>query len=204
MGARLAAPLVAVCAFAVVLVLYVVNYDLVRVGGATASLLGLAPRPELQMAQIAIYAGVASGALLLIPRLRPLPAGDHLDRLGLACLAVSAGVALAVLALPGDDFRVRPEVEVCTGTPAICLASGYRSQSDEIREALAPYLAAAARAGLPSPERFVQDFDEARRDLVGWIPPELARGHDSTPYYTVLDAYAADACDPLRHSQAEE
>lgn len=204
LGARLAAPLVAVGAFAAILVLYVVNYDLVRVGGATASLLGLAPRPELQAAQIVIYAGVALGALLLSPRLRPVPAGDRLDRLGLACMALAAGLALAVLAFPGEDFRTRPEVEVCTGTPGICLARGYRSQADEIRNMLAPYLAAASRAGLPPPKRFVQDLDEARADLVGWIPPELARGHDPTPYYTVLDAYATDTCEPFQDARAKQ
>ncbi|MGH8973958.1 MAG: hypothetical protein ACRD0C_12245 [Acidimicrobiia bacterium] len=204
LGSRLAAPLVAVGAFAAILVLYVVNYDLVRVGGATASLLGLAPRPELQAAQIAIYAGVAAGALLLVPRLRPAPAGDRLDRLGVVAGAGAAVIAGAVLVVPGPDFRLRPEPEVCTGTPAICLAGGYRAKAREVREILAPYLSAATHAGVPLPERFVQDYDRSRADLVGWISPNLARGEDPTPYYAVLDAYVSETCGTFDDKQADE
>ncbi|HET9771293.1 MAG TPA: hypothetical protein VFS16_10420 [Acidimicrobiia bacterium] len=202
-GSPLVAPLATVASFTVILVLYIVDYDLVRVGGASASLLGLAPYPIRQAAQTVLY--LAAGAWSVLWATRPARSrsvdGSRISS------AVAGGLALVLAAglflNNAPDFDQRPIKLECTGSPPICLAGGYAQYSERVRAALSPLLAGLKEIGAPLPRAFRQELSE--EDLVGTIPDELALGDQPSAVSAVISAYSPlYACDVYRHPGLSE
>jgi hypothetical protein len=200
LGSPLVAPLATVASFSVILFLYVVDYDLVRVGGATASLLGLAPRPGLQVGQTALYLTTAAWAILWAGRARGEGLANQLPSRMAGALAVV--LALGLFVNQGPDFRRRPVTFRCSGDPPICLAPGYDQHTDFVRAELTPYLEALREIGAPLPVRFEQGRSS---DLVGSISDELALGRSDPdlnyPTSPIMSAYAGVfRCDTYRNA----
>jgi hypothetical protein len=189
----LAAPLATVATFSIILVLYMVDYDLVRVGGATGSLLGLAPRPGLQVAQAALYLAVAAWAII-----RSGQSGGVADRrvASFAIAGVATVLAAGLFISQGDDFATRPVQLRCEGSPPVCLAPGYDGDRRAVDRALGPLLEGLATVGAPVPKRFVQDYDD-QGDLVGSVSNELALGDASEARYAIASAFLGSGCDLL-------
>jgi hypothetical protein len=169
-----------------------VDYDLVRVGGATGSLLGLAPRRGLQVGQTALYLAAAVWAVTLSSHRRGLVDPARWSSL------VAGGVALVLSAVlflnQGDDFTRRPVALHCEGSPPVCLAPGYDRDQEAVIQTLAPYLQALDAVRAPLPKRFVQDpLNE--EGLVGVISNEFALGDASEARYALIGAYLPYECD---------
>ncbi|GIU98724.1 MAG: hypothetical protein KatS3mg014_0340 [Actinomycetota bacterium] len=175
----------------------------VDVGGASGSLLGLAPRPELQAAQIALYASLAAASFLALVWGR----GLHGMRRAGAVAAAVVLVAPAAWVLEGlgpDHFRTTDERLVCVGTrPEVCVGPGYASFAEQARAMLIPYLAELEAAGVDVPQRFEQTAGrgEAAAPLGGLMfalvrygPAQAAR---SAPF-EIIDRYVPPDCDIFR------
>ncbi|MGH9035143.1 MAG: hypothetical protein ACRD0O_05210 [Acidimicrobiia bacterium] len=201
-GSPLVAPLATLASFAVILFLYVVDYDLVRVGGATASLLGLAPRPGLQAGQTVLYLATAAWAVLWAGRARGNGFVNQLPARITGFLA--AAVAFGLFVNQGPDFRRRSVMLRCFGDPPICLAPGYDQRPEAVRVALAPYLEGLEKIGAPMPKRFHQGRPS---DLVGYISEEFALGEVSDlneGERAVLSAYGDFTCDTYNNRELDE
>jgi hypothetical protein len=201
-GSPLVAPLATVASFSVILVLYIVDYDLVRVGGASASLLGLAPYPIRQAAQTGLYLAIGAWSVLWATR----PAGSRSVDGSRISSVVAGGLALALAAglffNNAPDFDRRPIKFECTGTPPICLAEGYAQYSERVRTALAPLLAGLQEIGAPLPTAFRQE--SPNEDLVGTIPDDLAVGDPAGVVSAVISAYDQFSCDTYAHPGLSE
>jgi hypothetical protein len=152
------APLVAVGVFIVTLVGYGAEPGLfIEIGGATSSLLGLAPRRSVQLAQAAWWLAVAVGlvgAAVLVADRRSRGA-----RVAVATSALTAAaVAVVVVSLGFARFRTVPVAVECAGDrPQICLADGYHDLRPELDARLRPAWAALTDAGVPVPARVTQE-----------------------------------------------
>lgn len=192
----LVAPLAAVGAFSIILSLYILDYDLVRVGGATGSLLGLAPRPGIQFGQTALYIAAASWGLAW-PTARPRAGGaGPLARLQLAGSgALSVGLAMALFLNQGPDFRDRAIPLRCLGQPPICLADGYDGDSDRVRDAFAPLFAGLQGIGAPLPKQ-LRMGPRSDEDLIASISEDIALGGaPEDAAFDLITAYVRSDCD---------
>jgi hypothetical protein len=193
----LTAPAAAVAVFGLTILFYSNGpTNLVEVGGATDSLVGLVPRASRQAAQVAWYAALGGFALLLAeqcpgwPRMRA-------RRLRVSSGVVAVAALLLLLTIGGPEFDRRPVDLRCHGPePLICLAPGYDRRSGAIREAVVPYVRALKDAGLPLPGRFVQlgerPPDEPRTAI---LPVQLVLGDRSLASSAVLSAFVPSGCD---------
>jgi len=157
------APAVGVACLAVVLWSYRVfgPANPLVVGGATASLVGLRLRPDLQAAQTLCFAGVAAATLLGL-RVDTGDAGRppsaRAARLRTPLTVAVLGSAVVVVALVrSDQFEpVAPDLRCDGGPPAFCAAPGYSDRLPAVRRAAEPRLAALRRTGVVTPPRFEQ------------------------------------------------
>ena len=193
----LAAPLAAIVSFAVILALYMIDYTLVRVGGATGSLLGLAPRPEIQLGQCALYSTTAvwgvSWATPTTGRVRRDPA--RLVALASGTLAMVTGITL--LFAGGPEFRRRSVSMRCSGQPPICLARGYDRHPEKVRAAFAPLFAGLGEIDAPLPRK-MRMGGVSEEDLVGVVSEDLALGRnlDGEAASNLISAYIRWSCKP--------
>lgn len=192
----LSAPLAAVVSFAVILTLYIVNYMLVRVGGATGSTLGLAPRPEIQLGQLMLYVNTAVWALTSATRPAKAPLRDPGRLLPLSAGTLVIAVGLAIFFDSGPDFRDRPVALRCFGQePQICLVPGYDGHPERVRAAFEPLLAGLREIGAPLPTT-MRMGDPSEEDLVGLISEEVALGEKGSRVTSnLISAYKRFSCD---------
>jgi ABC-2 type transport system ATP-binding protein len=151
------APLLAVGVFAASVLLYGIEPGLfVELGGATSSLLGLAPKRSVQLMEVVFYAAftvtLVLAAALVADRTRP--------RLRVALVLLAAGTsvsAVGVVALGTTRFvEIAVDVE-CDGVrPEICLADGYRDLRPRLEATLGPAMRAVEAAGVDVPQRATQ------------------------------------------------
>lgn len=169
----LVAPVVSVAAFAFTLVAYITQPHLVKVGGATASLLFLRPRPIIQGAQMVFFAGLVIAVLAGLRTDVRAPVRRPVVLVGPAL----AGAGLLVLVtVPGLEFSSRRVPMVCDGkVPQICVSRPYRDRIGWPRPYLEPYLEALSDLGIEPPRTFTQS--DHRKLGEGSIPDELLRGH---------------------------
>lgn len=188
----LAAPLVAIAVFVAVLFSYIsVPGLLAQVGGATASLIGLQPRLEVQVAQVALY--LVGTALALLAAADAGRVARELTRPRAVAGALVLLAVLAVIVLGGRRFDAQPVAMTCDDAPTpICLAPGYADQAAELRAAFDPYLVALADAGAPPLLRLSQDPNDVA-DGVGEIPPFVV--DRETAIGSLMDAYVPESCD---------
>jgi hypothetical protein len=153
----LIAPVAAVVAFGLLIASYTTLPGLfLQVGGATSSLIGLAPRPALQAAQV-LWA--ASTAALLLQRAGwPSPASGGARAATAVLAVVVAASSVWVLSLGGDRFR---EVAVRTacddGSPSVCLVAGYEHLREPLHRRFDPAVAALEASGLAEVQVVTQD-----------------------------------------------
>ena len=156
-------PMIAGGTFAGVIGAYMVQMAFVRVGGATASLVGLAPRPDVAAAQAILYAGSTYLVIELLSR----DAGRRPASVAAAIVVVVAGVFLA-----GVDSTLEPAALdlVCSGRdPEVCLSVEYEPWRSQFEAPLDRFLEGLEHVGVAPPARLTQ----ARDDLgpgVGFIP----------------------------------
>ena len=201
--APLLAPIATAGAFAATLMAYLAQPFLVQVGGATASILFLKPRPAVQLGQLTFFAAIAASALV---GLRAQPGGREplLRRMvhGIGPL-VAVAATVVLVTLPGTEFLDQDRLLVCEGDrPTICVTPAYRDRIDWPRRYLAPPIESLDRMGIAAPTTFSQAIDRPAGQ--GSIPDELLRGHppEAGPSgstgpggLAVLGAYLANSCD---------
>lgn len=196
----LIAPVVSVAAFGSTLVAYTTQPYLVKVGGATASLVFLQPRLLIQGAQLLFYAGIVAMSLAGLRTDARAAVGRRYVLVGPVLAA--AGLATLVLA-PGLEFSDREVPLVCDARePEVCVARPYRDRIGWPRPHLEPYLVALDDLGVEPPRTFTQSV---RRDLGdGSIPDALLLGHPDPigPFASLgpggqafLDAWMRPSCD---------
>jgi hypothetical protein len=191
---RVLAPLVAVATFVVLLVGYTAGpARFVKVGGATATLVGLAPRPVVQIGQVLLYLGVGVAALVAVAALGPR-VGTRLVRTGVILL-VMVGSGSGLLIAAGDREFDHHRVElVCEGQePRICVAPGYRVLAGELRSALAPHYRALEAASLPAPRNLVQLPVASLPDGVLIDPVSVLRSPEFSDGY-LLSGFIPEGC----------
>ena len=150
----LVAPVVAVAAFAFTLLAHTTQPYLVKVGGATASLLFLRPRPFIQVAQLVFFGGIVISALRGV-RTDVRACASRPSVIVGPVLAAAGFIVLTTV--PGLEFLSRPQPMVCDGEePEICVAQPYRDRISWPRPYLVPYLAALRDLDIGPPSRFTQ------------------------------------------------
>jgi hypothetical protein len=193
----LAAPATAVGSFLATLGLYVAGpTQLVDVGGATGSLVRLAPRPDLQLAQVCFFLFLVLLTTLLTTTPRPgsgawRAAGDAVTLSGVG-VGFTAALAL-LLAHGGESLRPVGEHLSCVGrSPRVCVAEGYVRYASTARRALLPYLDALRGAGVHVPSEFQQDAEPGLVS-VGPVDSTLLLGADSAGS-AVVAAFLSKRC----------
>lgn len=153
-----------VLTFGLIILGYSADSTLVRVGGAGASLVSIAPRPEVSATQTVLYLS-ATAAVLVLPS-----AQSVLRRLVLAAalgLIVASG---SLLASSDGIFESRSVLLRCEGlAPPACLVPEYERYREALETAVGPLVDAIAEAGFPTPVRITQDVADAG-PLIGLIP----------------------------------
>lgn len=178
--------------FGAIVFAYSVQMTLVRVGGATASMVGLQPRSDVMALQTGFFIVVSWTALLLATdRSRPTQVWRLLV---IGCLAASA-VMLGSL----QDTLEPSTVQLgCEGsTVEVCLTAEYEQFRESFSVALATVLDELRLVGAPQPIRFEQ-APTTRAFGVGLIP--ALRRIDSEPLRVVFgslsNAYTRHCVDP--------
>jgi hypothetical protein len=196
-ASALAAPLAAVATFAALLIGYSTVTPLVRVGGATASLVGVQPNPAVQLAQVVAYALLAGVGLAL--------AADRLCGRGARspASAVLGGALLAVVGVTwasgATELTDAPAHVRCEGSaPEVCLAPGYEPSRRALVRDLAPLFESTRSRGLLSPERLTQDPGDPS-PLTAVLPLDVVLGSREPAALAALmaDAYVPSDCDVL-------
>jgi len=160
----LTAGLVAVTVFAVTIVGYIVEPTLVRVGGATASLVSLEPDPAVGLGQIIFYL-ILTSFMILGVTLRGTP--RIVAAVGLALALVAVGVPLA--SAPATLRLVSPAV-VCEGsTPEICLTAEYEVYREDLRREVDALVVRLKMPEWAIPVRLTQDATNVSL-RVGFLP----------------------------------
>lgn len=197
-------PVVAVGCFLVVLFFYISGpARLVDVGGASGSLLGLAPRSELQAAQILLYLSLTLAAFLGLLWAQRAP-GVMRAGATIVALAVVGVTGRNVVAQGPDSFREADVPLVCVGTrPEVCVGPGYRRLAPAVRDILLPYVEELEAAGAPVPERFAQGALRGEGSApIGTLVFHLIRygqaQAESTGPFEIVNWYAGDSCDLVR------
>ena len=159
-GRSLAAPAVGVATFAVFLCGYtMLPQNVLRIGGATGSLLSLAPRPFVQALQVAFDVGAGVAVSVVAWSLRSYQTQRSAPS---AAVAIAAILGLLLAATSGGRFvGAEPDV-ACEGTaPEVCLAPGYESIRASVSTVSADPFAVFAAAGYDPPRRLTQNvFDD--------------------------------------------
>lgn len=180
MGRALLAPVVSIAVFALLFAGYtVLPNHLFRIGGATGSLMSLAPRTPVHVLQLGFYL-LSSAAILAGVVRHAQPPSDR----GRAFIPVSAAAlssALVLTFIGGLRFVDHPAELVCRGeSPEVCLGPGYDHLRESISDVLTEPFALLTTAGFAAPTRVTQDLlDNAPGALrVGTRPPAKDDVHD--------------------------
>lgn len=188
----LAAPLVAVVVFGALLGGWLAGRTpLVQVGGATASLVGLAVDPDVVVGQVvgylALVGALLGGVVAHLRRSSPVPP---------ALAATVAGVAVAGLAVhPGDPLVAIDEPLVCEGTaPTICTAEPYRHLAPDLRVRVEPVLERLRAAGVEPPTELRQAFYLDLPPGVGSVTADALTGEAGSTRFAVRSAYERPFC----------
>ena len=158
----LVAPVVSIVVFGLLIASYTHLPGLfVEVGGATSSLIGLAPRPGLQAAQV-VWCAAAAGTVLVLARRRWVPAAYPVVVVG-TLVASTAWV----LSFGGDRFREVPvDVRCVGGEPSVCLAVGYEYLRAPLHDRFDRAGAALAATGVAHIRRVTQDIGDGDPDVI--------------------------------------
>ena len=152
-------PVVAVGVFALLLVGYTtLPESLLRIGGATASLLALTPRTSIQVLQSALYLACAvTATAAVVAKVDRLPRGRTLSTAAAATVAV---VLTGTLTSLGGMRFAEAAVDVrCAGAePTVCLSPSYEHLRADIDAVVAEPFREFAAAGFAPPVRLTQDF----------------------------------------------
>ncbi len=191
----LVAPAAAIAWFLVTLLLYVGGPEAaIRVGGATTSLVGLRPRPDVQAAQVLFYVSLAVLSLLSMRR-RVYAERFRLRALRLAGLAVPALPAILLASLGPNVLERVPTRLACFGRhPLLCAAPGYVNRLPEVRAVLRPYLAALEAIGVDTPTRFDQSAPPGSAAAPLPIEIFLRTSDHEVARSTVLQWYERSGC----------
>lgn len=191
----LAAPACVVGSFLVILLLYIKGPgQLIIVGGATDSLLALAPRRNLQAAQILCYLIVSMASLVLAAHSFGWPRRHHpMAASALGGLAVLS--AALVVAQGGTILQPYAPKLQCFGVdPEVCAGPGYAPRLSDARTALLPYIRVLQGAGVPVPHRFSQAQDPGNPE-VGPLSLGLLQGSGDEAAPLVMASYFQKSCD---------
>jgi hypothetical protein len=201
-ASRALAPLVGVAGFVVLMFGYTVGpARFVKVGGATASLLGLAPRPEVQVGQTALFSGIALVAIVLVARSGPRRGMPTAIRVGLPLGLVIAG-AWGLRAAGNEEFDKVSVPMVCEGSrPEICVDAGYRSTIPQLRANFVPSFRSLEAASLPVPDALVQLPMDGKPDATVFDPVTMLRYPDFGDG-ALISGYIPDDCDILVNDRA--
>jgi hypothetical protein len=141
------------------------------VGGATHSLLGFRHVWPVLLAQVAWFAAITAGALLVVRVPFSRRVGSTLPLW--ATLAALIIGSQAVLGAGQTRFeRVASTVEMsCVGSnPAVCAPSGYVGQAKVMRTFIEPLSRSLAKiSDRPVPTRWEQTVGHYRRDGIGYL-----------------------------------
>lgn len=194
-----AAPAAAIAWFLLVVYVYIHGPgQFVNVGGAGDSLVGLAPRTILQIAQVAAYLSLAALALLLAAhtlgwwrRYNPVVAPVSL---------VLSVTFVGILANEGPIALERDTPQLsCFGTnPEVCAAPGYSRDLAQAREALILYLSPLRSAGVAVPSRFAQGAEPGSIP-VGPLSLAVLKGSRDEAGLLVMASYLRKKCDLERN-----
>jgi hypothetical protein len=203
-GSPLAAPLAAIVSFALILAFYMIDYTLVRVGGATGSLLGLAPRPEIQLGQCALYLTAAVGGVAWATQANRPVLRDPSRLVTLASGTLAMVIGIALFSGGGPEFRQRSVSMRCSGQPPICLARGYDRHPEKVRAAFVPLFAGLRDIDAPLPKK-MRMGGVSEEDLVGVISEDLALGKnfDGEAASNLISAYIRWSCKPYDNENRE-
>lgn len=190
----LVVPVVAFGWFAVLIGAHVALPDeVVRVGGATSSLLGLHVPVRTQ-----VFQAWVAGAVVVLAALALWVAerrGTEADRrMGVpVASALVVAVAGGALFSPSPEFfRVEPVREVCRGrSPQLCVAPEYLPVVARVEAQLAPALAEVRSVGAPVPVAMHQDPSR-----YGVLADVIRDGEVHVPY-AVVDAWLPLECPAL-------
>lgn len=193
-SSRLSSPAMGVGWLVVTLAFYTLGpARFVRVGGATASLIGLRPRPEIQLTQVGLFVGGAILALALTGKVggRTLGVAYPWIAVGLLTTTLSGGFLLQT------DARIFQQADpnlVCEGSqPVVCAAPGYRRYLRATRETLVPYLRTLEDEGVATPRRFEQGRSGPTGNAAS-IPSDMLLGERGLAPAVVLSAYVPSGC----------
>lgn len=179
----------------------------ITVGGATASLVGLAPKPGLELAQVLCFAAAGALALLLIGRPRPRSAAPAPpgERIPLACgAAILVAAAGLLLSRTGNVLEpVDAELSCVGSAPAVCVAPGYLSDATSARAVLLPYLVRLRADGVPVPATFSQGLTPGHLTS-GPVDATFLLGDHSGAPFLVLNAYLDKACFDVASSRVQD
>lgn len=198
----LASPAVAVAVFLISLFLYTEGpTQLITVGGATASLFGLASRWSLQIAQTIGFTAIAVMCLSLAAWWR---GGRRRARRSFGLLGVGIGVGgVAVIVAQGPQLlQERDEGVVCFGSaPEVCAGPGYSQSLEASHNALGPYLEQLESAGIAVPTSFVQGV-EPGEITVGPLSTRFIQGDKDLAPVLVINTFLSKSCDLATNSDA--
>lgn len=175
-----------ICVFGLIIFAYSVHMSFVRVGGATASLVGLEPRLDIGVLQAVMYAAVTVAFIAWAGRRTFV--GSAI--LAVATVAVVACV-VGLLGRPADTLEEVPVSMRCTDEVVrICLSDEYEQFRRPLQEGLDPVLRAFAEAGAPIPTEFTQSFERQVFGLAA-IPGlhRMTRDPDRVIIGSITNAY---------------
>jgi hypothetical protein len=164
-------PVVAVGVFALLLVGYTTMPEsLLRIGGATASLLALTPRTSIQVLQSALYLACAvTATAAVVAKVDRLPRGRTLSTAAAATVAVALTGALT--SLGGMRFAEAAVDVRCAGAdPTVCLSPSYEHLRADIDAVVAEPFREFAAAGFAFPVRLTQDFTAPAAEGTAILP----------------------------------
>ncbi|MGW0602158.1 hypothetical protein ACWD11_34285 [Streptomyces sp. NPDC002776] len=157
-GSKLAPPLAAITVFLATLLLYAGNLSaFVMVGGATSSLVGLAPKMATQTWQSLFFVLTAALVILAGTWLATWYRTPRWPVMGAAVLATAA-VAVQLATVSPIYLERREGDVVCHGaSPQICLGRSYQHFEPHLRQALSPFIHAIDKIGFQAPVSYRQD-----------------------------------------------
>jgi len=159
----LVAPVVALTLFGVLFAGYtVLPEQWFRIGGATSSLLALAPRTGLQLLQVLFYVAMGAASLQIAVHYT----SRHQEARWIT-VTLAAGCAGLLLAIGGMRFVETPPKLRCAGSaPRICLGNGYDHLRAGTRQTLGGPFRKLAAAGFSPPATVTQDVLDVQPNVV--------------------------------------
>lgn len=152
---RLVPPIVAIVAFAVTMAGWIGGAEhLVRLGGASSSMVGLVPRPVVQVLQVVAYG--ALGVAAATWAIRRLAGGGLPSRVAVVVAGIAGAVAGGWLVATTTPLFDHPAVrEVCVAGapdgPRLCAPAAYEHPLRRMVPTIGPLIGRLEAAGAPLP-----------------------------------------------------